>query len=732
MGKSRMMGAGLAGASLNKVNPNLNTSGGSKKQGLAYETGVQQINNNQIKSHAQGNNRDVIFYMNQVGGVSPSLRNVQVGGVHYKSFMQSELSDIQNASKSTIISWLKELSSIQRIRKFVSKKYKGSFNHDTFKTFILKYLPRLKLLFSSGIGATGNVEDTKDPIMTLTYGGVTWNGYSQSGGSRLYLSTTDTLSSQVARKTNYINIDCTKNVTISADINISTLKAGCVFTFYLIPMIKGTDNTEDVNGNLIRYNGLAPNNQVNRVLEGGLKTLNGVYDAEYGLGYRDAQSVATTTTTTDGVFTTSEPCIEIDLFEMSLCGAQTTLHAYIDEWDKTTSSYVQTGNKIIDKKGAWQNAWGNYGAYGADGHYYQTDEFFDKASTNPPFGPGTSFKINTLETFNVSSTISVDGTTLTLITTITQGDNIITLQPSNSNVYFTGSDGNLLPELAEMQLVSALWLPWNSVGETTWLDGIDYIKPTDPDYEDSASNNYCYVKSFAQDQQVQYIDTEGQTGPTFGGPDAELNLLTNVELPPSISYSYADNMGAYNYTIAEIPAPSFSNGPIFARYNNVNIKTEELINKPNICWSLDFYFRGINNTDNNSMNFWHGFYGQSYSMAYNSSTTQYMSDVFTSTSPLINATDYYNKISVPLAYKGNTPKYFAELTGLGQTDAAQIKNISHDGNNYGYSLLNTISVTPYSPIIPTTDAEMATQIQQFNKYGVQYLSTPNLITFSTF
>jgi len=78
------MGAGLGSSSLYNTNTNVNTSGGSKKQGLAYETGIQQVNNRDIKSRAQGNSRGVVFYMNQVGGVSPSLRNIQIGGVHYQ------------------------------------------------------------------------------------------------------------------------------------------------------------------------------------------------------------------------------------------------------------------------------------------------------------------------------------------------------------------------------------------------------------------------------------------------------------------------------------------------------------------------------------------------------------------------------------------------------------------------------------------------------------------------
>ena len=739
MGKSRMMGAGLGSSSLYNTNTNVNTSGGSKKQGLAYKTGVQQINNRNIKSYAQGNNRNIVFYMNQVGGVSPSLRNIQVGGVHHIPFHQATLSDILSASKATLNLWTSELSSTQRVRKFILKKYTGSFEHGTFRAFIIKYLPRLKVLIGSGgrnsLGATENTEDTMDPSMSLTYGGVTWNGYSQSGGSRLYLSNTNTLlTSQnpnlVTRTTNYVNIDCTKNVTISADVNISTIKAGSIFTFYLVPMLKASNDTTGY-----RYNGLNSSNcPVNTNLSAGLASLGGVNDAEWGLGYRDAQSVSTTT----NGFTTADACIELDLFEMSLCNVQTTIHAYVEEFDKSNPfSYTPAvpANRIIDRKGTYENAWKNKGGYLETGHYSQSDANFDKTSTNPPFGPGASFQINTLETFNISSSIVVSnytgntGTTLTLTTTITQGSNTITLQPTSPPwMYFSQTGSGLDSTLAEMQLVSALWVPTSSSGQTTWLDGIDYINPIDPDYEDSALNNYLYIKSFAQNQIVQNVDAVNQPGVTYGGGDTGANMLTGVNFdslssPSDISYSYADNMGSSNYTGGN--EPSQTNGPIFARYNNVNIKTEETISYNNICWSFDFYFRGITN-NNNSLNNWHGFYGNSCCIAYDdNSSLKFMSDAFTTT--LTDPALYFSNVSTPLNYLGGTPKYFATLTGLGQTDYAQTKGVST--NSYGYSLLD--QDTSYNPIVPIPSG-MVTALQTFNKYGIQYISTPNLITFSTF
>jgi hypothetical protein len=72
MGKARMMGAGNAGCSLYNSNVNLKTCGGNKKQGLPPLDGVMNFAHRKIKINAIGNRRDVIFSMNQLGGVSSS------------------------------------------------------------------------------------------------------------------------------------------------------------------------------------------------------------------------------------------------------------------------------------------------------------------------------------------------------------------------------------------------------------------------------------------------------------------------------------------------------------------------------------------------------------------------------------------------------------------------------------------------------------------------------------
>jgi hypothetical protein len=72
MGKSRMMGAGSACSTLYGSNVNLKTCGGNKKQGLPFSLDTRVQNNYHIKTKAVGHNRDVVFLMNQLGGVSSS------------------------------------------------------------------------------------------------------------------------------------------------------------------------------------------------------------------------------------------------------------------------------------------------------------------------------------------------------------------------------------------------------------------------------------------------------------------------------------------------------------------------------------------------------------------------------------------------------------------------------------------------------------------------------------
>ena len=85
--KTRMMGAGNASASSYKTNVNLNSSGGSKKQGVTSRVGLNNWSNLAVQTYSNGYGRYKIFCMNQLGGVGAgkSMFNgkfMQVDGTH--------------------------------------------------------------------------------------------------------------------------------------------------------------------------------------------------------------------------------------------------------------------------------------------------------------------------------------------------------------------------------------------------------------------------------------------------------------------------------------------------------------------------------------------------------------------------------------------------------------------------------------------------------------------------
>ena len=89
--RTKMMGAGNAGMSTYNVNTNLNTFGGSKKQGITSRVGLDPWANNAVQTYSNGYGRNKLFVINQLGGVGAgqsmfNRRFTQVDGVHgYKN-----------------------------------------------------------------------------------------------------------------------------------------------------------------------------------------------------------------------------------------------------------------------------------------------------------------------------------------------------------------------------------------------------------------------------------------------------------------------------------------------------------------------------------------------------------------------------------------------------------------------------------------------------------------------
>jgi hypothetical protein len=74
--------AGNAGSSKYKVNTQLNSAGGSKKQGIASRVGLDHWANSAIQTEANGTvyGRNLIFHINQLGGVGAGHSMFHVAG----------------------------------------------------------------------------------------------------------------------------------------------------------------------------------------------------------------------------------------------------------------------------------------------------------------------------------------------------------------------------------------------------------------------------------------------------------------------------------------------------------------------------------------------------------------------------------------------------------------------------------------------------------------------------
>lgn len=84
MSKARIIGAGSAGSLAYNTNVNLNTAGGTKKQGFPFTLGSSRYNLHQVKIHATGASKNVIFTLNQVGGANRT-NHFQGYGVHRRA-----------------------------------------------------------------------------------------------------------------------------------------------------------------------------------------------------------------------------------------------------------------------------------------------------------------------------------------------------------------------------------------------------------------------------------------------------------------------------------------------------------------------------------------------------------------------------------------------------------------------------------------------------------------------
>jgi thiamine pyrophosphate-dependent acetolactate synthase large subunit-like protein len=82
-----MMGAGNSSSTIYNTNVNLNTFGGTKKQGITSRVGLDNWANSAVQTYSNGYGRNKLFCMNQLGGVGAGKsmfngRFTQTDGVH--------------------------------------------------------------------------------------------------------------------------------------------------------------------------------------------------------------------------------------------------------------------------------------------------------------------------------------------------------------------------------------------------------------------------------------------------------------------------------------------------------------------------------------------------------------------------------------------------------------------------------------------------------------------------
>jgi len=84
MSKARIIGAGSAGSTIYHCNVNLDTAGGTKKQGFPFLLNSPTCNKHHVALKAVGPNRNTIFNMNQLTGGVGHNKWHRADGIHQK------------------------------------------------------------------------------------------------------------------------------------------------------------------------------------------------------------------------------------------------------------------------------------------------------------------------------------------------------------------------------------------------------------------------------------------------------------------------------------------------------------------------------------------------------------------------------------------------------------------------------------------------------------------------
>lgn len=377
-------------------------------------------------------------------------------------------------------------------------------------------------------------------------------------------------------------------------------------------------------------------------------------DPQWGVGYRDAQS------------SVCGGSIELDILECTSSGAATTTHGILN----ATTSPPQ-----YDTGGSWQDVWGSSGYTDTSTGSTVFTCSYNANATNPPYGPGASFQINTLLPIDVSCSINGENpASLTMVTTLTQGSNSVTLAPQNIQGF---SSSTAVSMLQSMNVVVALWVTANTSTTTTassqtswWLDGINPSSSSD-------------IRSYAQ------CTTTSDTS----------NVLNNVSVPCQNQFysSYASPAAyAVNYASTSL---SEQYGPIFGQLTNftVGLPTVPSGASNGLYWTMDALYRGISTPTGVSN--WHGAYGNAYGVATSTggSFAEYSANAL---SPSLWQSNVIALIS------STQTTQFAELSGFGQTDSTLLAAQTN------YPAVYATPLSPYNTLLDGSCTVVANQTSE--------------------
>jgi hypothetical protein len=221
MSKCRIIGAGSAGSTVYNCNVNLNTAGGTKKQGSPFSLDSARATRPVMK-HAQGPNKNVIFTLNQLGNKGRLGRHSYADGAHKRAPYDYNKPRAQPAGCPTVA--LTDIATYQYDGEGVQVYY---LNADTTilpcQTLQIESEATLALVVPQGLTFTNNgtIQISNGYLVAYDGGSITNNGALVLTNAYLIIE----LSSSF---TNTGNIDVRGNSNVGVGLGSSFTNQGTV------------------------------------------------------------------------------------------------------------------------------------------------------------------------------------------------------------------------------------------------------------------------------------------------------------------------------------------------------------------------------------------------------------------------------------------------------------------------------------------------------------------------